>query len=250
MMNATSHQAVSCAIDNFDQMSKEDLTDTIKRSTYIGLAHPIYGADMPPIMKEFACLLMDIIKSEKIPAKPFYIINTFGYVNAFGPFAAQKLLSKDCFALKAYCNIRLCNNVSTHSHSAAPITEEELSIRKQRAIVELSKLIQDILSCKKHIEGIGPYLLPGIIIRKLSRKNVKNHYQELSVQASTCTGCMLCVRKCPTNSISYADGKFLFSDKCTACMRCYNFCPTASVLINARFTDPQKYFRYRGPDQS
>ena len=89
MMNATSHQAVSRAIDNFDQMSKEDLTDTIKRSTYIGLAHPIYGADMPPIMKEFACLMMDIIKSEKIPAKPFYIINTFGYVNAFGPFAAQ-----------------------------------------------------------------------------------------------------------------------------------------------------------------
>ncbi len=31
-------------------------------------------------------------------------------------------------------------------------------------------------------------------------------------------------------------------------MRCYNFCPTASVLINARFTDPPKYFRYRGPD--
>lgn len=249
ILNETSHQTLSCSVDNFTLISKEELTDIIKKSTYIGLAHPIYGANIPPIMKEFIFLLVDIIHAEKIPAKPLYIINTFGYINAFGPFAAQKLLGKECFYIEAYSNIKFCNNISTHSLKTAPITVEKLSIRKQHAIVELRKLIKDILSCKKHIKGIGFYLLPGIIIRKVSGQSVKNHYRTLSVQMSTCSKCMLCVQRCPTGCISFTNNRFEFSAKCTACMRCYNFCPTGSVLINKIFTDPKEYFRYRGPDK-
>lgn len=250
ILNESSHQTAAYTIDNFNQRSREDLTDIINKSSYIGLAHPIYGANVPPIMKEFMYLLMDIIHVERIPAKPLYIINTYGYINAFGPFAAQKLLSKECFDLKAYSNIKLCNNVSTYKHKTAPITDEKLRIRKQRAIVELRRLIQDILSCKRHIKGIGFYLLPGIVIRKISKHSVRTHYQALSVQASTCIECMLCVQKCPVNSISFMNGHFSFTAKCTACMRCYNFCPTASVLINEVFTAPQDYARYRGPGKS
>jgi NAD-dependent dihydropyrimidine dehydrogenase PreA subunit len=250
ILEESSHQAASFNIDNFNQISKEVLTGILKNSAYIGLAHPIYGADVPPIMKQFICLLTDIIQENKIPAKPLYIINTFGYINAFGPFAARKLLDRGCYKLKAYCNIRLCNNVSTHSHKTAPITDEKLSIRKQHAVVELHNLIKDILSNKKHMKGIGFYLLPGMVIRKISNQSVKKHYQTLSVQTSTCTKCMLCVQGCPTHSISFADEQFLFSATCTACMRCYNFCPTASVLINEVFTAPQDYFRYRGPVKS
>lgn len=250
ILNETSHQTASYAIDKLNRISKEEIADIIKKSAYIGLAHPIYGANVPPIMKEFISLLADIVHVEKIPAKPLYIINTFGYINAFGPFAARKLFGKECFNIKAYSNIKLCNNVSTRSHKTAPITDEKLSIRKQRAIAELHKLIQDILSSKKHIKGIGFYLLAGIIIRKISNQSVKSHYQALSVQMSTCTKCMLCVQRCPANSISFANERFTFSSKCTACMRCYNFCPTASVLINETFTDPQEYFRYKGPGKS
>ena len=198
-------------------------------------------------MIEFAFLLMDIITSERISAKPLYLINTFGYINAFGPFAAQKLLRKDCFDLKAYINIRLCNNISTISHKTTPITDQKLSIRKKLAIGELRSFIQDILSSKKHINGIGLYLLSGILIRKKSLQSIENHYKELSVRTNTCNKCMLCVQNCPSNCISFIGERFTFSDKCTACMRCYNFCPTASILINSAFTDPQEYFRYRGP---
>lgn len=247
IVSKASHQSTSYSIDHFDRISKEELTRIIKESTYIGLAQPIYGANIPPIMKDFADLMMNIIKLEQIPAKPLYLINTFGYINAFGPFAAQKWLRKDCFCLKAYCNIKLCNNVSTHSHKTAPLTEEKMLRRKQQAINELQSLVNDILSCEKHIRGIGFYLLPGIIIRKISKQSVKNHYKQLSVQINTCTKCMLCVQSCPTNSISFENGHFYFSDKCTACMRCYNFCPTSSLLIDGFFTDPQEYFRYQGP---
>ncbi len=250
ILNENSLQSKSCTIDNFNCISKEALTDLLKQSTYIGLAHPIYGADVPPIMKDFIYLLSNILRAEKSPAKPTYIINTFGYINAFGPFAAKKLLDNECFNLKAYSNIKLCNNVSTNSHKTPPITEEKLNIRKQAAVAELRKLVQDIQSGKRHIRGIGFYLLPGIIIRKVSNQSVKSHYKVLSVQTNTCTKCMLCVQRCPTQSILYVDGQFVFSDKCTACMRCYNFCPTASVLIDGIFTDPQDYFRYKGPEKA
>lgn len=250
ILNENSLQFKAYSIDNFNSKSKEELTALLKKSAYIGLAHPIYGADVPPIMRDFIFLLTDILRTEEIPPIPLYIINTFGYINAFGPFAAQKLLDNQYFDMKAYCNIKLCNNVSTHSHKTASISEEKLSTRKQAAVAELRKLIQGILSGKKHIKGIGFYLLPGIIIRKISKQSVKSHYKTLSVQTCTCTRCMLCVRGCPTQSISYIGGDFVFSSKCTACMRCYNLCPTASVLIDGIFTDPQDYFRYKGPEKA
>jgi len=248
LVEENSIQAASYSIDRFDQFQKENLIDILKKSTYIGLAHPIYGANVPPIMKKFISLLIDIIKSEKIPIKPIYIINTFGYINALGPFQAKKLLDKHCFHLIAYCNIRLCNNISTHAHKAKLITGVKLTDRKKLAIVELKSLVSDILSNKKHMKGIGLYLLPGMIIRRKSAQSIQNHYHELSVQANSCSKCMLCVKKCPTDCISFFNDRFVFSSKCTACMRCYNFCPTASVLLNGVFTDPKEYFRYRGPE--
>lgn len=249
LIEKKANQAKAYCIDRFYEIKKESIKDIVESATYIGFAHPIYGANIPPIMNDFIWLLMDIITEEKIPVKPLYILNTFGYINAFGPFAAQKIISKECFTLIAYGNIRLCNNISTHSHRSTPITKEKLDIRKKKAIIELNKLINTVLSSEKRIKGIGPYLLPGIMIRKISKAKIKNHYQVLSIQKSTCTECMLCVKKCPTNSILYQDGAFSFVAECTACMRCYNFCPTASVLVDGIYTNPKEFLRYRGPSQ-
>lgn len=241
------HQAKLYSIDSFDRFTIEELRSTVKESDYIGFANPIYGADIPPIMKAFIRLLTDSIRTEKIPIKQIYIINTVGYVNAFGPFQASKLLDRDCFFLIAYVNIRLCNNISTYKHKSKLINDEELKHRKKLAIDELNILIQRLLSSQKYMKGIGPYLLPGILIRKKSQVAIQNNYQSLSVQTETCNQCMLCVNNCPTHCIRFSNQQFEFSSACTACMRCYNFCPTASIRMDGVYTDPKEYFRYKGP---
>lgn len=243
------HRAELYSLDNFERYSGEELIKIVNESTGIGFANPIYGTDIPPIMKAFIHWLTELCIKEGIRAKPFYIINTFGYVNAFGPFAARKIFNKDCFELVAYVNIRLCNNISTYTHKSAFIGSEKLSIRKEKALEELTRLANRLLSSKKYIKGIGPYLLPGIFIRKKVGKSIQGHYQKISVQEKTCNRCMICVKNCPANSIKFKEQRFEFSAECTSCMRCYNFCPTASIMIDGIYTDPQEYFRYKGPER-
>jgi NAD-dependent dihydropyrimidine dehydrogenase PreA subunit len=236
------------SIEANDEMSDNMLRTILKESDFIGFANPVYGADMPLIMKTFIGRLTSILQSEKNDAKPTYIINTFGYINAFGPFAAGRLLDKNCFRLIAYVNIQMCNNISTYKIKSDIISPIALSKRKVQARSRLEILKNRLLTGKKYIKGMGLYLIPGIIIRKKTGPAVHSHYKDLGVQLNTCSRCMSCVRNCPTRSICFNDERFEFSEGCTACSRCYNYCPTFSITIGGEYTDPKNYRRYKGPD--
>ena len=242
------HRANMYSIDNFRDKAPEYFTSPALEADCIGFANPIYGASVPAIMKDFIFFLTDEWLKEQISPKPVFVINTVGYVNAFGPFEANKLFDPDCFYLQAYCNIRLCNNVSTPKSKSVPISREQLNTRKAKAVTKLEHMILSLAKSKKMIRGIGPYLLPGILIRKRMASEIENFYRTLQVQNETCTRCMVCINNCPTHAISYDGEKFVFSDRCSACMRCYNFCSTASVLLDGKFGDPAEYVRYRGPE--
>jgi len=248
IVSKNGHQAEMYSIDNNEKFTEDLLRNIIHESDFIGFANPIYGADIPPIMKRFISRLIDIQKKEKATSKLTYMINTFAYVNAFGPFAAKRLFTNTCFHLRAYVNIRICNNISTPKRKAEKINKTELIKRKEQAKKELLFMTDRLLSEKRYITGIGPYLIPGIVIRKMLGKAVKNNYKSLSVKTETCNKCMLCVNNCPNHSIEIKDSQFKFSADCTACMRCYNFCPTASIMIDGLFADSNEYQRYHGPD--
>jgi NAD-dependent dihydropyrimidine dehydrogenase PreA subunit len=226
------------------------LKDIIDESDHIGFANPIYGADIPPVMKSFIGRVKSCLSN--IPMnRPIYILNTFGYVNAFGPIAAQKLFAGTGLQITVYINIRLCNNISTPRLKTKPITEATLAQRKQQAKSILEKAVLQILASRKWISGIGPYLIPGILIRRFSSQGIAQHYQALGVNMESCRQCMKCVNECPTQSIKYSpQSGFTFLPTCTACMRCYNFCPAYSILMDGSFADPQIYFRYRGPERN
>ncbi|MDO4268882.1 MAG: EFR1 family ferrodoxin [Eubacteriales bacterium] len=46
--------------------------------------------------------------------------------------------------------------------------------------------------------------------------------------SSSCSGCGLCVKKCPVQAISRTDPKVTDPTGCIACMRCVQICPTKS----------------------
>jgi NAD-dependent dihydropyrimidine dehydrogenase PreA subunit len=242
------HDCRLIPIEDADSLAASDLRDLTQNADYIGFANPIYGGDLPPIMKRFIDRFLTAITDRKGLKRPVYMINTFGYVNGFGPFCAEKLFHRTGLELVGYINIRLCNNISTPKMKVKPIGKDQLEKRKSAARLKLSKFVDRLTAGKRYIEGIGPYLLPNILVRKMSRKGIQDHYKSFSVNPDTCKNCMLCVKNCPTKSIRYADNTFHFLPSCTACMRCYNFCPTYSVLLDGVYADPSIYARYRGPD--
>lgn len=242
------HKAQLFSIDINEKLTDAIIKDIIGNSDFIGFANPIYGADIPPIMKRFISRLNSIYQNEKTIIRSTYIINTCGYVNAFGPIAAKKLFANTCFNLKGYVNIRLCNNVSTPKLKVDRIKKTVINNRKVRGKKELVLLSKRLLRGRKYINGFGPYLIPGIVIRHRMKKAIENNYKSLSVDSQKCKKCMLCINTCPTQSITLYDNQFKFSPSCTACMRCYNFCQTSAILLDGIYADPEEYHRFRGLD--
>ena len=171
------------------------------------------------------------------------MINTFGYVNAFGPNEMKKRLAGSGLVLTAYVNIQLCNNVITTN----PIDRGVLNKRMAQGEAELTQLAGRLLSDRKWIKGHGLQLLIGAMIHKKGPEAIAR----LGANSETCTRCMDCVNNCPTQSILFDEGEgFAFLSGCTACMRCYNFCPTGSITMGGVYADPEEVPRYQGPVES
>lgn len=236
------HQAAMFSIDIGENLTDEQILKIVQDADCIGLAMPIYGGDIPPIMKGFIDRLNKLLKPIQTEKKAF-VINTLAYVNAFGPNEMKKLLAGSGLVLTAYVNIQLCNNVN----AAKPVDQAMLNKRMAQGKAELTQLADRLLSGKKRIKGHGPQLMLGAMIRKKSPEAIARHYQTLGVNSETCTRCMTCVNNCPTGSIRFEEDAFTFQPECTACMRCYNFCPTGSITMGGIYDDPDQVPRYQGP---
>ncbi|WP_373482723.1 EFR1 family ferrodoxin [Acetobacterium sp.] len=244
IIQAQGHQAELFSIDIGSQLSDEQIRAIVADADAIGFANPIYGGDIPPIMRTFLSRVVGLIGPLPSP-KTTYVINTYGYVNAFGPTETKKLLAGSGLTLSAYVNIQLCNNVT----SSKPVDRARLSKRMVRGRQELHRLGDCLIAGHKRIKGHGPQLLVGAMIRKKVPEAIAKFYQTLGVDSATCTRCMDCVKNCPTGSIRLRGQRFVFSSGCTACMRCYNFCPTGAITIDGAVADPQKYPRFQGPEE-
>ena len=241
------HETAAFSIEKNACPNDELLIQLITDAEAVGFATPIYGANLPPIVESFiehtVKLTQGLIQNEK----RVFFINTVGYVNAFGPIRAGKLLNNGFFRLVGYVNIRMSNNISTPKLKSNIEGIETLSKRKEQAVKTLGILVCHMGKYKRYITGIGPYLLPGIVIGRKTKGAIEKHYLSLGVDSGFCTHCMLCVQNCPTQSITYDDNSFQFQPTCTVCMRCYNFCPKAAITIDGKYADPNEYKRYHGP---
>jgi ferredoxin len=237
------HQAEQYSIDIGSQLTDQQIRAIIADADAVGFANPIYGGDIPPIMRAFLSRVVGLIGPLPSP-KSTYVINTYGYVNAFGPKETANLLAGSGLTLTAYVNLQLCNNVT----SSKPLDRAQLAKRMDRSRQELQRLAASLIAGRKRIKGHGPQLLIGAMIRKKVPEAIAKFYQTLGVDGATCTRCMVCVKDCPTGSISLKGQRFVFSSGCTACMRCYNFCPTGAITIDGVVADPQKFPRYQGPE--
>ena len=63
----------------------------------------------------------------------------------------------------------------------------------------------------------------------LNKKAISKH----TVDAQKCTGCLTCVRKCPTKAINPSQ-QTVDRDKCLACFGCLNNCPADAVVMEYR----------------
>ena len=222
------YQARTVAVETADMASILKAAET---PDAVGFAYPLYGADIPRIMRRCIRQFLDAAQANPSIPRTLFFINTFAYVNGSGVFEARKLLRHTPFLIKYYINIPMINSApgkrSDNPNSRAAADAK----RKRSAARKLEKFVSRLESGRPRIEGVGPQLLAGKLVRALLRRPIANNYTHMRVDLQACTRCMQCVRGCPARCIQFADGKFTFTKDCEACMRCCRGCP-AHVITN------------------
>jgi ferredoxin/flavodoxin len=238
------HDSVCCSIE---KNKYTDIVNRIDEFDLIGFSYPIYGANFPPLFRSFIDHLIENRSNSSI--KPCFTLCTIGYVNGLGPFVAGQIFKKAHFKLVGHLNIKLSNNASAPDFKTNVFNGNDLESRKERALIKIKKYASVLINNRMMITGIGPYLLPGYIIRKMTKQKINNCNDIWSVDQNRCLHCNLCIKMCPTNSIDSTNGVFEFKNTCTACFRCYNTCPSSAILHMGIYADPKKYIRFKGPEK-
>ena len=216
---------------------EKDKTTDFSSYESILIAHPIYGANIPPI------LVNRIKKCVFSTGTHISVLATFGYVNALGPFRESRQIG---LSIYSYFNLKMFNNISTPRLKSKILSIDIRKSRKEKITMLIQVKADLFIAGKRRREGIGPYLIPGIIIGRLSYRKIRENHKALSV-GNECTQCMQCVKNCPAEAITFENNNFIFKNTCTSCMRCYNNCPVSAICINGQYADPSVYRRYTGP---
>jgi NAD-dependent dihydropyrimidine dehydrogenase PreA subunit len=234
---AGAHVALVPIVDDMELPDRHDDTDVV------GIAHPIYGADVPPIVKRFYERLAACCPFDAVPPSIF-VLTTFGFVDALGPRYEEKQMAG--LRIRWYRGVHLVNNVTT-PRRPAPIPDEQVAERrKERARSAIEELAWDVVSGIDRSPAVRITRLAGPVVRRITQEAVSSHYSRIGVDRDRCVLCKLCMEQCPTGSITYTERRFHVSETCTACMRCYNFCPVHAITVDGQYADPSLYPRHRG----
>jgi ferredoxin len=138
-------------------------------------------------------------------------------------------------------------------------TEEMIAEQESRMIEKVGRIGDDIAARRPFRERdeppfslrdlVGPVIAPlmppvlaimGGLIDKLDI-NIK-YFAD-----STCTGCGLCEKVCPSGRIAMDGGRPAWRKdvRCFICFACYNYCPSASILVERSTTDKRRRYRHR-----
>lgn len=190
----------------------------------IGIVCPIYGHEMPKMVKEF-------IGKTTFKTDYFYIILTYGALHGGAAELANDYLKSVGKKAQYIASIVMVDNFLPNFNMT-----EQCAIDK-KIPENLAKIKADIDNKKCRIEKAG---FKNKMIHKGYLMMVKGHdetvWAKFKVEDS-CIGCETCIKVCPSASINIEKGKAVHTMKnCQACYACVHACPQKAI----KFTIPEK----------
>ena len=187
----------------------------------IGIVAPIYGHEMPPMVKEF-------VQKAVFHTDYFYIILTYGNRHGGASELAETFCRK-CGIAPSYINVLL---MVDNWLPGFDMNEQRLMDKKTEE--NLSEIIADIHDRKRMISKVTD------TDREVHQQFLQNMeklpedaWKKLIKVTPDCVGCGLCTKVCPSGSMQMEKGKAVhIPEKCQTCLACIHNCPHKALAMD------------------
>lgn len=199
------------------------------RADVIGFVCPAYEWDIPGTMKKFV---------ERLTVAPnayIFMIVTHVAIHGRAFETMEELLSRKGARLDYGFALRC---VASQCTAYAPFPPEKLMIPRMEK--RLSMIAREISERKTRA-----YPKMGWLTRKLYPRlmtpymEVEKEYDKGFYTDARCVGCQVCAKVCPTENITFQNGRPVWNHRCHGCMACVAYCPTKAI----QFKTPEAYER-------
>ena len=193
---------------------------------------PVYCWQLPRLVRDW------MLETELRGCRDVYFVMTCGSDMGNGEKYLKQLCSELDLNYMGAAEIVMPENYIA-MFNAPDEKESEVIIKKAE------RRLKRALSYMKEGERM-PDVKTGIVGRICSSL-VNAVYYPLIVKdkkfyaEDTCSGCGLCVKKCPLNNITVENGKPVWHGNCTHCMACISYCPVEAIEYGNRSKGKRRY---------
>lgn len=198
----------------------------------IGIVCPIYGHEMPEIVKEF-------ITNVTFNTEYLYLILTYGNRHG-GATELAKMFAESVGKHFDYINVLLMVDNFLPGFDM----KEQMQIDKH--IPEQLAIIKSDIAERKHFLSEVTEKDRAVHRRYLERtaKLPADTFRNMYRISDECIGCSICTKVCPMGCFSVNDQHAHWDgDRCIACMACIHACPEMAIQLN--IPEPNPHARYR-----
>ena len=198
----------------------------------IGIVAPVYGHELPPMVKEF-------MQKAVFHTDYFYIILTYGNRHG-GASELTEAFCRECGILPSYINVLLMVDNWLPGFDM----DEQKSMDKKTE-EHLSEIIADIRNRRQMISKVTDE------DREVHQQFIQNMkslqedaWKKLILVTPNCTGCGLCTKVCPSGSMQMEKGRAVhISEKCQTCLACIHNCPHKGLEMDMPEKNPNARYR-------
>lgn len=206
----------------------------------IGIVCPIYGHEMPKMVKEF-------VRKATFNTSYLYLVETYGHRHGGAIELAEKIFEEGKKHTDYSTTISLVDNFLPSFDM-----NEEREFDKYRDIENNIKKIKEDIDSKKKWHQIVTDADKAVHQEYLQRiKDKPNAYNEnLYLVTDDCIGCGICTRVCPVGCIELKNQHAVHNLKnekgefvCNVCMACIHHCPKKAIKLSIPEKNPDARYR-------
>ena len=209
-------------------LHNDDLTFT---ADSIGIVCPIYGHEMPAMVKQF-------IRKATFQTDYLYVVLTYGKLHGGAAEIADKLLRDAGKKADYITTVLMVDNF-------LPAFDMNEQVRLNKQVENQIVSVRSAVQRRQH--GIQKAAFKDRITHKMYLRMVKN--QPETVWAAyrvndECIACGICAKVCPGGCINIENGKAAHHlENCQACMACVHACPKRAIQFTIKEANPQARYR-------